>query len=217
MLPEACFADSDPFRLCLRDPLVSKVLERRQADMIKVFKHYAQMEMTDKRTTLCFKEFMRLMMDCKVIDEVCTHHALQQIFIKLQDEDDTSKGQTEMLFHEFVDAICAVAAFKNPAPYLPLHLRVQPFWQNWIVPPLKKVLKLTDGALVDRTPDVDAREAAPPSASTLGHSEAEAPGQGSDRKVSVRSGMSALGQDAPVSPSAAARTSFAVERIVGSA
>eukprot|EP01065_Artemidia_motanka_P038410 TRINITY_DN47264_c0_g1_i1.p1 TRINITY_DN47264_c0_g1~~TRINITY_DN47264_c0_g1_i1.p1 ORF type:complete len:1031 (+),score=311.25 TRINITY_DN47264_c0_g1_i1:65-3157(+) len=145
ILPEACYSDPVPFKQSLREPLPRNVLERRANDMVKVFKHYAGIEMTDKSTSLSFKEFMRMMMDCKVIDEVCTHHALQNIFVKIQDEDAGAGGHMEMVYHEFVDAICAVAIFKSPAPYMPVHIRVQRFWQNWVLPALRKQLKLTDG------------------------------------------------------------------------
>ena len=149
VIPEASFSDVGPFKKSLSDPLVRRMLERRQNDMLKVFKYYSSLEMTDATSTMSVKEFLKFMTDTKVTDEVCTHHALQQIFLKLQDDDQDTSSATELQFHEFVACICAVAAFKNPAPYLPLHIRVQRFWQSWVLPPLKKQLKLTDGAVSD--------------------------------------------------------------------
>eukprot|EP01060_Flectonema_neradi_P027052 TRINITY_DN36695_c0_g1_i1.p1 TRINITY_DN36695_c0_g1~~TRINITY_DN36695_c0_g1_i1.p1 ORF type:complete len:499 (+),score=80.65 TRINITY_DN36695_c0_g1_i1:126-1499(+) len=163
VVPEASFSDVAPFRKSLCDPLVRKMLERRQNDMLKVFKHYSSLEMTDATSTMSIKEFLRFMADTKVTDEVCTHHALQQIFMKLQDEDQDAASASELQFHEFVTCICAVASFKNPAPYLPLHLRVQRFWQSWVLPPLKKQLKLTDGVVND-SPKEEVAESAKPEA-----------------------------------------------------
>eukprot|EP01062_Namystynia_karyoxenos_P004934 TRINITY_DN11741_c0_g1_i1.p1 TRINITY_DN11741_c0_g1~~TRINITY_DN11741_c0_g1_i1.p1 ORF type:complete len:1059 (+),score=355.31 TRINITY_DN11741_c0_g1_i1:69-3179(+) len=149
VVPEAAYSDASVFKSSLRDPLAMAVLRRRSSDMAKVFRHYASLEMAEKSNSISLKEFMRLMMDCRVVDEVCTHHALQQIFVKMQDEDDGAAGQMEMHFHEFVDAVCAVAAFKNPAPFLPVHIRIQRFWQNWVMPPLRQQLRLTDGVATE--------------------------------------------------------------------
>ncbi|KAJ9465253.1 Fimbrin [Diplonema papillatum] len=144
IIPEASFVDLSYFRQSMHDHLVHRMLEKRQNDLLKVFRHFAGMGMTDSSSALSLKEFIRFMSDCKVTDEVCTHHALQQIFINFLDVSKSS--QAEMGFDEFIGAVCAVAALKNPAPYLPLHIKFQRFWQNWVLPPLRKQLRLTDGA-----------------------------------------------------------------------
>eukprot|EP01065_Artemidia_motanka_P047638 TRINITY_DN749_c0_g1_i10.p4 TRINITY_DN749_c0_g1~~TRINITY_DN749_c0_g1_i10.p4 ORF type:complete len:204 (+),score=45.87 TRINITY_DN749_c0_g1_i10:195-806(+) len=45
-------------------------------------------------------------------------------------------------FQEFMEIVCAVAAYRNPAPFIPLHKKLRTLLETKLVPPLRKRLKL---------------------------------------------------------------------------
>lgn len=128
---------------CHRDRTEAVLLKYRDT-LKRIFVHYAcgketgdaRMENQQKgaaKREVSWPEFRQLMVDCEVIDERCPQYAIYQVFTKTQEDYNMA-----LSFPEFMDTLCAVAAYKSPAPYLPLHIRVRRFFESTMLPPLKK-------------------------------------------------------------------------------
>eukprot|EP01059_Diplonema_ambulator_P033583 TRINITY_DN7102_c4_g1_i1.p1 TRINITY_DN7102_c4_g1~~TRINITY_DN7102_c4_g1_i1.p1 ORF type:complete len:623 (+),score=283.08 TRINITY_DN7102_c4_g1_i1:1-1869(+) len=143
VIPNANYVAVDEFKAELKKEHIEQVLQENKPFLLKVYGHYSTLESESSKRDLSWKEFKKLMDDIKAVDEVCTHYAIMQIFIKLQS--DTASVTVEdlgMAYNEFVVGIAAVAAFKNPAPYLPLHNKIRRFIQVWMMPALSKKIKV---------------------------------------------------------------------------
>lgn len=68
-----------------------------------------------------------------------------QIFQNVQSLEATTEGDdlTEMSFGEFLEGICCVAIFKLPDPFQPLHERLDLFFREYFLKPLKAVSRKT--------------------------------------------------------------------------
>lgn len=105
--------------------------------ILTIFKHYAgggdvknkPMMQGKPPTEITLPQFKGLMNDIGAVDVVCTHFAVYQVFTKMQDDFTTCLNA-----NQFAEALCAIAAFKNPAPYLPLHIRVRRFLNDQFLP-----------------------------------------------------------------------------------
>eukprot|EP01012_Entosiphon_sulcatum_P037086 TRINITY_DN4746_c0_g1_i1.p1 TRINITY_DN4746_c0_g1~~TRINITY_DN4746_c0_g1_i1.p1 ORF type:complete len:497 (-),score=106.19 TRINITY_DN4746_c0_g1_i1:761-2251(-) len=123
----------DEFREQVNRETVQNALRRNQQYLLDIFRTYTAVRDQQTGQGLSFTEFKKLMHDAQLFDEVFTIYAAQHIFVKIQDDDDPS---LEMFFHEFQEALVAVCIYKNPAPYLPLHQRLQHFFAVQLLPPI---------------------------------------------------------------------------------
>eukprot|EP01062_Namystynia_karyoxenos_P042899 TRINITY_DN3141_c1_g4_i1.p1 TRINITY_DN3141_c1_g4~~TRINITY_DN3141_c1_g4_i1.p1 ORF type:complete len:1060 (+),score=274.10 TRINITY_DN3141_c1_g4_i1:208-3180(+) len=145
IIPRAGYLSTAEFRELIYHERCERVLNDHRAQLRKIFVYYAGGEGTGERHTqsrkeaaeLSWKEFKQLVIDAKLADD---HGVgllqLQQVFIKMQDDYDAVCN-----FQEFTEIVCAVAAVRNPAPYLPLHKKVRSFIDE-LIPPLRKRCKL---------------------------------------------------------------------------
>lgn len=142
IVARASFADPDEFRAALGADMVRAAYQHQRAPLLKVFSHYAVTHGERKvdKETMSFAEFKKLCDDSHIAGPHCTHYALQQIFLKMQEEDNVDDVCAD--FGEFQEVLGAVAAFKNPAPYLPLHQKVRRFLEQALIAPLSDRLKL---------------------------------------------------------------------------
>ena len=128
VLPNLMYTNFTEFSHSVQSENTQNVLRLYQSQLLFIFNKYA----VEKSKFMCFKEFKKLMDDMHAIDEVFTHYALQQIFLKLRKTQLTT-SEVVIDFISFRTDICAVAAYKNPAPFLPLHLKVKQFIQTWLI------------------------------------------------------------------------------------
>ena len=72
-----------------------------------------------------------------------------QIFQNVQNLEATTEGEdlTEMSFGEFLEGISCVAIFKLPDPFQPLHERLDLFFREYFLKPLKAVSRKIYGLL----------------------------------------------------------------------
>ena len=148
IIPFANYVAVDEFKEELKTSQCQLVLTEVKSYLLRSYAYYSALDTGEgSRKELSWKEFKRLMDDIKVVDEVCTHYAVMQMFLKLLSDTSSTDEQLTMNYQDFVVAICAVAAFKNPAPYLPLHQKIRRFVQVWIVQCLGKRLKWDDRTL----------------------------------------------------------------------
>merc|ERR1711871_602861 len=92
-------------------------------------------------------EFRKLLKDRHLIDNQFTEENLQSIFVKIQDDDDTTAMATgtggegevdleeamELSYPEYLEGLCAVGLFRDPDPYIPLTSRIEDFFKNSIL------------------------------------------------------------------------------------
>jgi len=83
-------------------------------------------------------EFVQLCTDLTLTDSILTQQSIRQVFLQtvLSDEkrDDGSTGELGLTYHQFLECICVLAAFKSPLPYFPLSRRVARFFDVWFMP-----------------------------------------------------------------------------------
>eukprot|EP01065_Artemidia_motanka_P040289 TRINITY_DN5012_c5_g1_i1.p1 TRINITY_DN5012_c5_g1~~TRINITY_DN5012_c5_g1_i1.p1 ORF type:complete len:1039 (+),score=179.30 TRINITY_DN5012_c5_g1_i1:459-3119(+) len=140
----AYFADATEFRTALLTDSVQSVFRTHKGSLKKIFSYYAsgrgEAGHGAAAQALTFQEFRSFCDDAKIPDSICTFYALQQVFLKMQDEDNV--GDISASYSEFLETVAAVAAFKNPAPYLPLHQKIRRFVEGGVLTPLAHKLKL---------------------------------------------------------------------------
>lgn len=139
----------------VREVLDSHSKELRLIFQIYAMADVSSGEAMQKVKTMNIKEFHLLLDNCELLDSTLTQSAVQQIFEGIQQNADVdsdkelgSDGEQEanaagagsmpgvdiglddddeLAFSEFLDAIVAVAAYKFPDPFTPLHVRVNSF------------------------------------------------------------------------------------------
>eukprot|EP01012_Entosiphon_sulcatum_P000961 TRINITY_DN10168_c0_g1_i1.p1 TRINITY_DN10168_c0_g1~~TRINITY_DN10168_c0_g1_i1.p1 ORF type:complete len:842 (+),score=175.35 TRINITY_DN10168_c0_g1_i1:187-2712(+) len=142
LLPHASLSTVDEFKTEVYGREVQAVLRENRPALSKIFRYYATNAGSDTKGAddISFQELTLLAKDAKLLDTSLSHHLLQQIFVRIQDDDDPSG--MKMMFHEFLEAIVAVAAVKVPSPFTPLHQKLQQFLTAQLFPPLEKKCKL---------------------------------------------------------------------------
>eukprot|EP01006_Ploeotia_vitrea_P034011 TRINITY_DN65686_c8_g7_i1.p1 TRINITY_DN65686_c8_g7~~TRINITY_DN65686_c8_g7_i1.p1 ORF type:complete len:972 (+),score=98.80 TRINITY_DN65686_c8_g7_i1:65-2980(+) len=121
--------DLTDFKAQVYSKEVQEVLAKYRHHLSDVFKHWARVVTPGHPYEMSTAQWKKLLDDATLVDEVFTHYAAQAIFTKLQEDD-----SIDLLYHEFTEAIVAVSAFKNPAPYLPLHQRLDHFIHSMLLP-----------------------------------------------------------------------------------
>ncbi|KAJ9469386.1 hypothetical protein DIPPA_64100 [Diplonema papillatum] len=135
------WTDSAEFREALYKRDIQDVLKAHREFASQVFVHYTSGGLVSgsaKKKCMKMETFVDLINDLHIIDSVLTHEAVKQIFLKMQVE---ASPDTVLDFQEYLFSLCAVAAFKNPAPYLPLCRRIARFFDMWFVPTLSPALR----------------------------------------------------------------------------
>eukprot|EP01065_Artemidia_motanka_P034372 TRINITY_DN4173_c0_g1_i1.p1 TRINITY_DN4173_c0_g1~~TRINITY_DN4173_c0_g1_i1.p1 ORF type:complete len:1033 (+),score=168.47 TRINITY_DN4173_c0_g1_i1:77-3100(+) len=148
VLPNANYSDTGDFRAQVYSNEVQSVLLSQRDLCVACFRSYCKSSRSwlsgkggDKRMTI--DEFSQLATDLTLPDSVLTQQSVRQIFLKLVSTDDAAEGQLAecaqngLMYDQFVECLCCLAAFKSPAPYLPLSRRVARFFDIWFVPILQ--------------------------------------------------------------------------------
>lgn len=135
----------DQFREVLRSKPVQDEFASSRAQLRKLFKCYAQTDNTasGEGTDLALKEFQRLCADAKVIDEVCTHAAVEQVFWKIPDPlgaSTTSAARSSAMmrtkglqYGPFEEALFGLAWHKFPSPIVAPHQKLRRFIDSFLV------------------------------------------------------------------------------------
>eukprot|EP01062_Namystynia_karyoxenos_P023569 TRINITY_DN19119_c0_g1_i1.p1 TRINITY_DN19119_c0_g1~~TRINITY_DN19119_c0_g1_i1.p1 ORF type:complete len:1081 (+),score=406.58 TRINITY_DN19119_c0_g1_i1:71-3313(+) len=149
VLPNSNATDVDEFREQVYQPTVQTVLASHRDLSVACFRSYcrgargAWMGSTktkdgkdDRR--MGRDDFAQLVTDLTLTDSVLTQQAVKQIFIQMvqgegAEEDPAACG---LSYGQFLECLCCIAAFKSPAPYLPLSRRVARFFDMFFVPML---------------------------------------------------------------------------------
>lgn len=136
--PYACQESGGAFPGMSYDPQVREVLGKYKEELKKVFQVYAKADMStvdaqQKVDTMNISEFHLLLVHCKVLDDMLTESAVQEIFEGIQQSANGDESEDEVLgldddselaFSEFLDGLVAVTAFKFPDPFTSFSARV---------------------------------------------------------------------------------------------
>ena len=135
ILMYCCGAETHEFKAAIYQPAVQEVVVSHKIKLKKIFKHYSSLNEKHKQqqadNEMSYSEIAQLVRDINAFDVVCTHQALEQMHTTLHG-DHTSREGSGLLYHEFTEMVCGLAAFKFPAPYIPLYMKVERFVETWL-------------------------------------------------------------------------------------
>ncbi|OQR95661.1 hypothetical protein THRCLA_07681 [Thraustotheca clavata] len=151
IVPNACRAQPEVFRLLLKSPEVRGVYQKYKVSLQYVFKYYSSMKSVDtivtpnskSSSTIDLNEFLSLTKDCKLIGSFITDVTVRHIFILVQHQYDDSETQVDMIaeddslqvdYSEFEEALAALTEYIICNPYVPLNKRLEQFISEMILP-----------------------------------------------------------------------------------
>eukprot|EP01006_Ploeotia_vitrea_P012300 TRINITY_DN3266_c0_g1_i1.p1 TRINITY_DN3266_c0_g1~~TRINITY_DN3266_c0_g1_i1.p1 ORF type:complete len:901 (-),score=83.88 TRINITY_DN3266_c0_g1_i1:104-2623(-) len=79
-------------------------------------------------------EYLQMLDDASMFDQNFNRSQAKDIFVKIQED-------LNMMFHEFAESCVAVAAFKNPSPFLALDQKIKQFMDIFFLPRLAHKFK----------------------------------------------------------------------------
>lgn len=148
ILEQAQYVNPAEFRQLIYRDAVNEVFMEYRQKLSKIFKHYqalkkdthmsAEVAECTRRNCIVYSQFSELMADVQVADAQCTSLSLQHAFTKMLDDADMGAAN----FKQFREIICVVAVLKNPAPYIPLEIRLRGFFVGTLFPALRKLVGL---------------------------------------------------------------------------
>ncbi|RQM29153.1 hypothetical protein B5M09_009499 [Aphanomyces astaci] len=112
------------FKRLLRQPDVVAVIRAHDKKLKRLFAFHAS-EKRGKFMTLA--EFEGWLKEQRLIDALFPFPKIKQLFYAVQQDTSDSEGDLELIFAEFVEALAAVAVYRNPNPYLSLSSRLEAF------------------------------------------------------------------------------------------
>jgi hypothetical protein len=123
-------------------PQVQQIVKGYEQVLARIYAHYAADDGTPTGPNdMSEKEFLRCCSDLKLVDSVCTHLALQQLYYKVPDGSRDDGTFQNLTLQDFTEVIGAIALFKNPTPQLSLQYKVRRFYESYLVnfnPPNKR-------------------------------------------------------------------------------
>jgi len=140
-------SEIDEFVQQMRKPQVVQVLTSHKKKLQDVFKRYTTPNGNQSKVhgpEMTFKDFQTLIADAKLMELGMSHHTVKQVFFRVQYEESGGQSNT-LFFHEFCDAMIFLATFKYPAPYFPLHQRIEQFFIVSLFSPLQHHFNDWDG------------------------------------------------------------------------
>lgn len=152
LAPHACQDSESFFQKIAYEPKVREVLRKHTDELRMIFRVYAALDVSSaealsKVSTMNVSEFRMLLEHCDLLDEVLTTEVVNRIFEGIQQSgdsdlaelstgmaglDDESHGghdegvddDDELAYSEFLDGLVAIAAYKQPNPFVPFCQRM---------------------------------------------------------------------------------------------
>ncbi|OQR87377.1 hypothetical protein THRCLA_10466, partial [Thraustotheca clavata] len=131
VLTNACRASMDLFHSEMNAPACKAVFQNNQSTLEIIYRRYAG------KSSLNVDGFMIFLQDYEFIPDSLTNSDVQNIFTKIQQNDDETEGFTtgegthdsalELTFTEFTEAVGAVALYDNPNMFVPIPERLEQF------------------------------------------------------------------------------------------
>eukprot|EP00759_Apiculatamorpha_spiralis_P000374 PhF_6_TR10074/c0_g1_i1/m.15637 len=137
IIPKAYIADSVEFKQEIFSELVQSVLKKLRRHTMKVFKHYCSGH--DNSAGITAEEFTTMLKDAGALEAPLTQRHIMEIYAQFQECPDMASSA--LVYSEFEEALVCVAVFRNPAPYIPLHTKVNAFLEGQLLQELSKIVK----------------------------------------------------------------------------
>jgi hypothetical protein len=125
------------FKKQMVHPEVQNVCRTYEKKLKRVFQQYAQRNRNAnfKGKLLDLNDFEMLLKDKHLIDALFPHGKLKQIFTFVQQDPDSShfggtEGEAELMYGEFLEALAAIAVYRNANPYLPFAKKLETFLEE---------------------------------------------------------------------------------------
>ena len=103
----------------IRSPAVRNVFVKYQKYLVPIYEHFCP-----GNCRMDLKGFENFVVEGRLLDDAFAQTDVRALFRAVQQDDDAA---LTLLYHEFLDAVAAITAFKSPAPYLPLEARLEAF------------------------------------------------------------------------------------------
>eukprot|EP01062_Namystynia_karyoxenos_P056003 TRINITY_DN46981_c0_g1_i1.p1 TRINITY_DN46981_c0_g1~~TRINITY_DN46981_c0_g1_i1.p1 ORF type:complete len:1451 (+),score=406.31 TRINITY_DN46981_c0_g1_i1:75-4427(+) len=139
ILPRASLSEVDNFKALVYSPSLQNVINDHQVSLYRIFMHFSAGDKSNPNSaTMNFKEFQQLVGDARLVGESLTKLDVAFVFSNAQSDDD-NQGDEEMVYREFVEALVAIAFFKNPNIMLPPATRLRNFLVKQLFPAISAV------------------------------------------------------------------------------
>jgi hypothetical protein len=142
VIPNAHRCSVGEFKAIVRQADIQKILKKHQKFLNRAFKYYSA-STTATKSYLTFKDWEKLLNDCKLFDNLFTLSEAHMIFSMVQDEsftsEDIEEADREMDFDEWIDGLVCTAVFKSPAMYIPVYQRLDRFLLKVVIPHVNKL------------------------------------------------------------------------------
>ena len=141
ILPRALRSDVEVFRYSSKQLAVQRVVKRYQKILRRAFRVYVSgISRGNDGGSITYEEFQRFIRECKLTDVNFTFADANQIYTNIIC-DETKILDVGMTFSEWVDAIICIAVHKHPTPLIPLHQRLDTFFDTLLLPKLKERIR----------------------------------------------------------------------------
>eukprot|EP01063_Lacrimia_lanifica_P014247 TRINITY_DN20880_c0_g1_i1.p1 TRINITY_DN20880_c0_g1~~TRINITY_DN20880_c0_g1_i1.p1 ORF type:complete len:1143 (+),score=397.19 TRINITY_DN20880_c0_g1_i1:91-3519(+) len=144
MLPLASYSDFSEMKSAMANNAVTKLMARCRDEFRKVYAAFAKSHPCKAAPGHVGKKaYDALCLQCGLTDaHGKDSDTLDKIFARVVEESDLPG--TAISIEGFELLISAVACYKHPQPFVPIHLKIQAFWLKYVYPPLKRSCKLDD-------------------------------------------------------------------------
>lgn len=152
--PRALQSDMDRFRREINAQPVRAVFAKHRSKLQKVFRFYASYDVrTDAAkkhvSTMNFAEFLAMIKDAGMMDASLNQGRLMQVFGNVQqdllatqaEEQEPLDSTSELVYMEFLEALCALSVYRFPDPYMPLAQKVDQLCTQSIFARLAKTVR----------------------------------------------------------------------------
>ena len=147
VIPNACKSNTDSFRGELSMDEVQNVFKQYKPQLMRIFRFYAREHeplpgQANREPSLDGPAFLRMLKDSKTITRKgdLRHDfpelAARKVFNDTQAEEsgegsvDAGGGADQMIYMEYLEALGAIACYKYPNPYIPLHIKLEQFFTD---------------------------------------------------------------------------------------
>jgi hypothetical protein len=131
--PHALRSDVDRFRQIVRHPQVRVQLSKYRPQLMRVFKRFAKQ---DDGQSMSRQQFFDMSTECKWHSKTVTSDVLADIYKRCQVPDQATMLES-LDFHEWFEALVAVALYSDPNPLVPAYQKLPPFIEDRILLPLQ--------------------------------------------------------------------------------
>ncbi|KAG6602777.1 uncharacterized protein IUM83_06913 [Phytophthora cinnamomi] len=129
------------FKKQMIHPDVQYVCKAQEKKLKRIFKTYSQRNKNpqSRGKLLDLSDFESLLKDRRLIDALFPHGKIKQLVAFVQQDGDvnTASGingydaDSEFVFSEFVEALSAIAVYRNANPYLPFSKKLETFFEEY--------------------------------------------------------------------------------------